>query len=255
MYQLPPLHLALCLPLFISLLAGCAATPASYETSDPLERYNRTIYSFNEKVDKYVAKPVAKVYQAVTPDFVDKGVTNFFNNLDDVTTLVNNLLQAKPEAALTDLGRITINSSLGLFGLVDVATAFQLEKHDEDFGQTLGYWGLAPGAYIVLPFWGPSTVRDSIGLGGDYFTEPYTHIDDPRLKNELFALEVIDTRADLLSASRILEQSTFDPYAFLRDAYLQQRRNQVFDGNPPPSPEEDFLFEDDEPDDVVEGAE
>ncbi len=228
------------------LLTGCASTSGNLEMSDPLERYNRVMYSFNEKIDTYAMKPVARGYQAITPDFVDKGVTNFFNNLDDVTTLINNLLQFKAEAALSDLGRITINTSLGLFGLVDVATAFNLTKNDEDFGQTLGYWGVAPGPYIVLPFWGPSTLRDSLGLGGDYFTEPYTYVSDQQTRYGLFALEVIDTRADLLSASRILEQSTFDPYAFLRDAYLQQRRNQVFDGNPPLGQEDDFLFDDEE---------
>ena len=231
--------------LFASLfLAGCATTPAGDESRDPLERYNRAMYAFNEKVDNYVMKPLAKGYQAVTPAFVDRGVTNFFNNLDDVTNLVNNLLQLKPGAALSDLGRITLNTSLGLFGLVDVASAFQLEKHDEDFGQTLGYWGIPSGPYLVLPFWGPSTVRDTFGLGGDYFTEPYTYVEDKNTRYELFALEAIDTRADLLAASRILERSTFDPYTFLRDAYLQQRRNQVFDGNPPPEPDEEFLFDD-----------
>ncbi len=239
-------HLILPLLLVMLLLSGCASTPGNLETSDPLERYNRAMYSFNEKLDTYAMKPVAKGYQAITPGFVDKGVTNFFNNLDDVTTLINNLLQFKAEAALSDLGRITINSSLGLFGLVDVATAFNLTKNDEDFGQTLGYWGLASGPYIVLPFWGPSTVRDSFGLGGDYFTEPYTYLKDQQTRYGLFALESVDTRADLLSASRILEQSTFDPYAFLRDAYLQQRRNQIFDGNPPLEQDDDFLFDDEE---------
>lgn len=228
------------------LLPGCASTPAGHETGDPLERYNRAMHSFNEKLDIYAAKPLAKGYQAITPGFVDKGITNFFGNLGDVTTLINNLLQFKPEAALSDLGRITVNSSLGLFGFVDVATAFQLEKNDEDFGQTLGYWGVSSGPYIVLPFRGPSTIRDGIGLGGDYFTEPYTYIEDRPTQWGVFALEVIDTRADLLSASRILERSTFDPYSFLRDAYLQQRRNLVFDGNPPLDPEDEFLFGDDE---------
>jgi len=238
-------HLAAFVALILLLsLAGCATSPDNHETRDPLERYNRVMYAFNEKVDTYALKPLAKGYQAVTPAFVDRGVTNFFNNLDDVTNLINNLLQLKPAAALSDLGRITINSSLGLFGLVDVATAFQLEKHDEDFGQTLGYWGVSSGPYLVLPFWGPSTVRDTFGLGGDYFTEPYTYIEDQRTRYALFSLEAIDTRADLLAASRILERSTFDPYAFLRDAYLQQRRNQIFDGNPPLEMDEEFLFDD-----------
>ncbi len=226
------------------ILGGCATTTVGDESRDPLERYNRAMYAFNEKVDDYVMKPLAKGYQAVTPAFVDRGVTNFFNNLDDVTNLVNNLLQLKPGAALSDLGRITLNTSLGLFGLVDVASAFQLEKHDEDFGQTLGYWGIPSGPYLVLPFWGPSTVRDTFGLGGDYLTEPYTYVEDRNARYELFTLEAIDTRADLLAASRILERSTFDPYTFLRDAYLQQRRNQVFDGDPPPEPDEEFLFDD-----------
>ncbi len=248
MYKTPSAHRFIypVLPAVVLLLSGCASTSENRETGDPLEYYNRAIYSFNEKLDTYALKPVAKGYQAITPGFVDKGVTNFFNNLDDVTTLINNLLQLKPDAALSDLGRITINSSLGLFGLVDIATAFNLYKNNEDFGQTLGYWGIGSGPYIVLPFWGPSTLRGSFGLAGDYFTEPYTYVEDQPIEYGLFALKVTDTRADLLSASRILEQSTFDPYAFLRDAYLQQRRNQVFDGNPPLEPEDDFLFNDEE---------
>ncbi len=239
----PFLVAALLIPFFST---GCASTPEGYETRDPLERYNRAMYAFNEKVDTYAMKPLAKGYQAITPAFVDRGITNFFNNLDDIANLANNLLQLKPGAALSDLGRITLNTSLGLFGLVDVATAFQLEKHDEDFGQTLGYWGVASGPYLVLPFWGPSTVRDAFGLGGDYVTEPLSHIEDQTTRYTLFSLEAIDTRADLLAASRILERSTFDPYAFLRDAYLQQRRNQIFDGNPPLDMDEEFLFDDEE---------
>ncbi|HFC53666.1 MAG TPA: VacJ family lipoprotein [Gammaproteobacteria bacterium] len=231
------------LSIAATLLHGCASAPHGERGPDPLERYNRAIYSFNEKVDKYVAKPIAEGYQAVTPDFVDKGITNFFGNLDDVTTMINSLLQFKGTETMTTLGRITINSSLGLFGLVDAASAFGLYRQDEDFGQTLGYWGIPPGPYLVLPFWGPSTVRDSFGLGGDYFTEPYTYLPDQPTQWGLFALEVVDTRADLLSAGRILEQSTFDPYAFLRDAYLQQRRNLVFDGSPPEPEDEEFLFD------------
>ncbi len=230
----------------VLLLSGCASTPHGDAGADPLERYNRAMHSFNERVDRYVAKPLAEGYQAITPGFVDKGITNFFGNLDDVTNMLNSLLQLKGTDTMSTLGRITINSSLGLFGLVDAASAFGLPRQEEDFGQTLGYWGVPPGPYLVLPFWGPSTVRDSFGLGGDYFTEPYTYLKDQPTQWGLFTLEVIDTRADLLSAGRILEQSTFDPYAFLRDAYLQQRRNQVFDGNPPESEEDDFLFDEEE---------
>jgi len=250
-YRFPAHHLVALtiLPILVFLLSGCASTPGDDEARDPFERYNRAMYAFNDKVDKYALKPLAKGYQAITPAFVDRGITNFFNNLDDVTNLVNNLLQLKPGAALSDLGRITLNTSLGLFGLVDVATAFQLERHDEDFGQTLGYWGVASGPYLVLPFWGPSTVRDAFGLGGDYFTEPLSYIEDDSTRYGMYGLEVIDTRADLLAASRILERSTFDPYAFLRDAYLQQRRNQIFDGNPPLEMDNEFLFEDDDLDD------
>lgn len=238
-------HKPILLTVAALLLHGCASSPGGKSGVDPLERYNRAIHSFNQKVDRYVAKPLAEGYQAVTPGFVDKGVTNFFGNLDDIATLFNSLLQLKGTKAMTTLGRITINSSLGLFGLVDVATAFGLPRQDEDFGQTLGYWGVPSGPYLVLPFWGPSTVRDSFGLAGDYFTEPYTYLPEQSTRWGLFALEVVDTRADLLSAGRILERSTFDPYAFLRDAYLQRRRSQVFDGNPPGMEEEDddLLFD------------
>jgi len=169
----------------------------------------------------------------VLPDFARKGISNFFSNIGDVIVALNNLLQGKFTNAISDVGRIAVNTTVGLLGLIDVASEMGLEKHDEDFGQTLGYWGLGSGPYLVLPLLGPSSVRDTFGLAGDWKTNPLTYVDPDRDRNALYGLSIISRRSELLEASDILATAALDPYEFVRDGYLQRRRNLVYDGNPP----------------------
>lgn len=232
--------------LLLALLSGCATVPGEYrDPRDPLESYNRGIYKFNRAVDDAVLKPVAKGYQAIAPDPLDRGITNFFNNIADVTSAVNNLLQFKLSRAGSDVGRLAVNTTVGLLGFFDVATNMGLPSYKEDLGQTFGYWGDVDSPYLMLPLLGPSTLRDSIGLVGDTVTSPLFSVERRRVYWGLIALNLVDQRADLLTAGRILEEAAVDPYTFLRDAYLQRRRDQIFDGNPPPDPDAEDIWEDD----------
>lgn len=215
--------------------AGCATVQGPPDPQDPWEGFNRGVFEFNQSIDKAVIKPVAEFYQKVTPDPVDRSITSFFSNLNDVIVALNNLLQLKIEHAVSDVGRIVANSTFGVLGLFDVATRFDLDKHDEDFGQTLGYWGMDPGPYLMLPLLGPSTVRDTVGRAGDLAVSPLGAF-DATTRWAMRGVNVIDTRADLLSVSRIAETAALDEYVFIRDAFLQRRRYLVFDGNPPPLP-------------------
>jgi len=220
-------------------LTGCATTGSDYrDPSDPYESFNRGMYRFNDGLDRAIFKPVARGYNAVVPAPVNRGITNFFGNLADVTSAINNVLQFKLGRAANDVGRILVNSTLGVLGFMDVASNMNLPKSGEDFGQTLGAWGAEPGPYIVWPILGPSTGRDTIGFVVDWFTDPVYYVQDDTVRWSLRGLRFVDRRADLLSASRVLEEAAIDPYIFLRDAYLQKRRSQVYDGNPPPSPAE-----------------
>jgi phospholipid-binding lipoprotein MlaA len=219
-------------------LSGCA-TPGKGDTRDPLEGYNRAVYKLNDAVDRAVLKPVAKGYDKATPDLVKTGVRNFFSNLGDVVVFTNDLLQGKGEQALSDFGRLFINSTFGLAGLFDIASSAGLHKNNEDFGQTLGKWGVGPGPYFVLPLLGPSTIRDAAAKPIDAQLNYSVWIDHVPTRNSLYVLEVIDTRASLLGASNVLGEAALDPYIFVRDAYLQRRQRLVFDGNPPME-EDDF---------------
>jgi phospholipid-binding lipoprotein MlaA len=219
------------------LLSGCATTNSSVGVNDPLEGYNRAMYSFNDVVDSAIIKPVAQGYDAVLPDPVQMGVSNFFSNLNEITVILNDLLQLKFGQALDDTGRFLLNSTVGFAGIFDVAGHAGHEANDEDFGQTLGVWGVEPGAYVVLPLFGPRTVRDSFGLIGDTYTNPVTYIDHVSTRNELRALNIVDARANLLGVSNVLDEAALDEYSYVRDAYLQRRMNLVYDGTPP---EEDF---------------
>lgn len=232
--------------LILALLGGCASVTDGADERDPLEPFNRAIYRFNDAADRYVIKPVATDYREHVPRPVQTGIANFFGNLQDVIVLVNDLLQLKVEQGMSDFGRIVYNTTFGLFGLVDVASYLGLPKHDEDFGQTLGYWGVPPGPYLVLPFLGPSNIRDSVGLVGDIYVHPMFQglITDESVSLGAVALRYIDLRAQLLGASRVVDEAALDPYAFIRDAYLQRRRNLVYDGNPPPEPRDDFIPDD-----------
>lgn len=226
--------------LLAGLSSACTTINGPTDKVDPFEGFNRSVYTFNDKLDRYVLKPTAEGYQYVTPDVVETGVTNFFSNLDDVLVLMNNLMQLKFENALSDFGRISWNTTVGMLGLIDVATHLDLPKHNEDFGQTLGYWGVGNGPYLVLPFFGPSTLRDGAGLAVDWQLDPINLAEDEQTYWSLVALDVIDTRAGLLRASAILDTASLDPYLFMREAYLQRRNNLVHDGNPPGGDFEDF---------------
>lgn len=216
------------------LLSACATVPSNVrDENDPFEGFNRSIYTFNETVDGVLLKPVAIGYNAAMPDFANKGVTNFFSNIDDVVVMLNDIFQFKFAEAGRDAGRIGINSTLGVLGFIDVASMWDIPKRDEDFGQTLGYWGLNTGPYLVLPLLGPSDIRDASGRVVDSFIDPVTYIRHIDSRNGLIILEAVDTRADLLSASKVFEEAALDPYLFMRDAYLQRRESQVYDGSPP----------------------
>ncbi|AFJ02651.1 Lipoprotein [Methylophaga frappieri] len=230
---------------FIALLAlmtGCAST--SNNPQDPYESYNRAMYKFNDTLDKAVIKPVAQGYDAVVPDPISWGVSNFFSNLNEITVIINDLLQGKFEQAAHDTGRFALNTTVGVFGIFDVAGHAGHKKNNEDFGQTLGVWGVEPGAYVVLPFFGPRTVRDSFGLVGDMFTDPVMYVEGDDARLALAGLRVIDTRANLLKASKIVSEASDDEYAYIRDAYLQRRQYLVHDGNPPTTDDDFDLFDD-----------
>jgi phospholipid-binding lipoprotein MlaA len=218
--------------LCVLLLGGCASS-TYHNPKDPLESFNRSMYTFNDTVDKAVLKPAAKAYNVVVPPPGRMMISNFFSNLDDVIVTANDLLQLKVKQALSDAGRIVVNSTVGLLGLVDVASHVGMDKHDEDFGQTLGYWGIGNGAYLVLPFFGPSSVRDGIGLYADSRISPLQKVSNVPARNEAYATKAVSLRAGLLSKEKLLDEAAIDRYSFLRDAYLQRRKSLVYDGNPP----------------------
>ncbi|HQS32862.1 MAG: ABC transporter [Polaromonas sp. 24-62-144] len=210
----------------LALAQGCASGPGTTR-EDPLEPFNRTIFSLNDKVDTAVVKPVASAYREVTPKIVRTGVTNFFGNLADVWSTVNNVLQAKPQEAAESLFRVTTNTIFGLGGILDVASEMRIPRHSEDFGQTLGYWGVPPGPYLVLPVLGPSTFRDSAGTVVDFKGNLATRGSDVAARNTASAIGIVNKRANLLDAGDLLDQAALDKYSFVRDVYLQRRRSQI----------------------------
>lgn len=237
---------ALSLPLIV-LLSGCAASDARVEY-DPLEPLNRGVHQINDVTDRVLLKPVAKGYKAVVPSFARSGVSNFFDNLGTPRSAINNFLQGKPKRGFDDIARFLFNSTLGIGGLVDIASRGGLEEYDEDFGQTLAVWGVPDGPYIVLPFLGPSTLRDAFVRPADIFADPMYYLDDSTVRDKLVVLNIIDLRTRLLSADRLLEDSK-DRYITIRESYLQNRNFVIHDGNPPM--DDDFYddFEDDFDDD------
>ena len=220
-----PSRMALAASISVAaLLGGCATThngPAN--PADPLESMNRGIFSFNEGLDNAVLKPVATAYQTVTPRVARQGVTNFFDNLGDAWSFVNNALQGQGEGAYNSMVRFTVNSVLGIGGLFDIASEAGILRHKQDFGQTLGRWGVSTGPYLVLPFWGPSTLRDASGQIVDAYGYPANNIDNIRLRNSLYGLRVVNTRADLLKAGDMLDSVALDKYSLMRDVYLRSR--------------------------------
>lgn len=228
------------------VLVGCASIPAGEIKSknDPFEPMNRAVFTFNEALDDYVMTPVAKVYRFVLPEFVRERISNIFSNIGDIYTSVNNLLQGKPKEAADDLVRVFVNTTLGLGGMFDVATAGGMEKRKEDFGQTLGVWGVNPGPYLVLPFFGASNIRDTAGFFVDFKTDIlFQQIPDVGVRNTVTGVRIVDMRAKYLDSSNLLEEAAIDKYTFVRDAYFQRRQNLVYDGNPPETKEEEEIEE------------
>jgi phospholipid-binding lipoprotein MlaA len=211
------------------LMTGCASVPNS-NPKDPFESYNRSVYKFNEALDKHILKPVAQGYNSILPNPVKIMLNNFFSNLDDVGVTVNDFLQLKFRQGASDGIRVLFNTTFGIGGLINVTS--RLEKHNEDFGQTLGYWGVGSGPYLMLPFFGPSSVRDGVGLYGDGLTSVIVNTHDVPTRNSAYALNVVHERAGLMEQEKVLEDVA-DRYAFIRDFYLARRQSLVYDGNPP----------------------
>jgi phospholipid-binding lipoprotein MlaA len=217
--------------LWLLLLSGCATTNG--DERDPLEGFNRGVYRFNETFDEWLAKPVARTYVKVLHQEIRTRIGNFFGNLADPFIGANNFLQGKFEDGVNDWARFAFNSTFGLLGIHDVASEWGFEKHNEDFGQTFGRWGAGPGPYLILPILGSSTLRDGLGTGLDIWLDPMGEIRPINLRNSLIVMRATNLRADLLEASRILEEAALDKYVFQRDAYLQRRRSLIYDGRPP----------------------
>ena len=223
--------------LLVSVLGGCTtieqARGGPGKRMDPWENWNRKVFAFNEDLDKKVIKPVSTVYADVIPQPVRRSVDNVFSNVADGWSAVNNLLQGKFEPAFQDVVRFTTNSVIGFFGILDIASEFGLEHHFQNFGQTLGAWGMGAGAYVVWPLLGPSTVRDSIALPLDRSATPALVIQSTKVQVGVTLLQIINTRANLLGASKVIDDIALDKYTFVRDAYLQRRNSLVFDSDAP----------------------
>lgn len=217
--------------LLTALLSGCASSAAPVK-HDPWEPLNRGIYRFNDFGDRVLIKPVAKGYKKIVPNFVRRGVSNFSDNLATPRSALNNFLQGKPNRGFDDIARFLFNSTLGIGGLIDVASAGGLEEYNEDFGQTFAVWGVPSGPYVILPFMGPSTLRDSAGLPLDVLADPLYHYDETSVRDPLYVLRAIDLRHRLLAAEGLIEDSR-DPYITLRESYLQNRNYVIHDGDPP----------------------
>jgi phospholipid-binding lipoprotein MlaA len=232
-------------------MGGCASLPSGQpDPRDPWERFNRASFKLNDGLDRAILRPTARAYVKVTPRLIRTGISNFFSNLETVTTLVNNSLQGKGRAAGQDAARLVLNSTLGLGGLFDPATAAGIEKNDEDFGQTLGAWGVRSGPYLMVPLLGPSTVRDTLARVPDRFTDPSHYLEDDSTRYTITAVEIIDLRVGLLPLDKQLAES-FDRYAFVRNAWLQRREYKVSDGNVEDDFEDDF--QDDFPEEESSG--
>ena len=238
-----------CFLLFIAFLlsSGCATIDGPPNPDDPLESFNRSMFAFNETVDKYALKPVAKSYNFVMPHFASKGVTNFFSNVDDIVVFFNQLLQFKLAEAAATSARLVFNTTFGLLGLIDFASDMDLPKHNEDFGQTLAVWGVDSGPYLVLPLIGPMTIRDTAGLAVDWtYFDPIFKRQTLNQSLVTLTIKYVDMRAGLIKASNILDDTVPDKYAFVRDAWTLRREFLIYDGNPPEDFSEDELFDDED---------
>jgi phospholipid-binding lipoprotein MlaA len=220
----------------VALLAGCAAAPSKV---DPLEPMNRAAYQVHDALDTAIVKPVAEAYVAAVPKFVRTGVANVFNNIDDLFSAVNGLLQGKPDKAGNDLGRVMVNTMFGLGGLIDIASDAGIERGNEDFGQTFAVWGFPAGPYLFVPLFGPTTVRDGAGVLVRIAAGPVGYLHDVPLRNSLYGLGYVDLRAQAIDAGDIVDTAALDRYLFIRNAYLQRRRYLIFDGKPTPEAEDE----------------
>ncbi len=216
----------------VVMLQACA-TVANPDPRDPMESWNRGVFQFNDAVDRAVVKPVATAYRDVLPHWMRTGVNNFFGNLEDFWSGVNNALQLRGRDTADSFGRVLINTTMGLGGLLDVASEMNMERHSANFGLTLGRWGVGPGPFVVIPFLGSSTLRDTVALSVDIPANPVRRVEDNPTRDGLTLLNLIDTRATYLRAGEVVEDAALDKYSFTRDAFLQRRRNLVYDGNPP----------------------
>jgi phospholipid-binding lipoprotein MlaA len=224
-----------------AIIAGCAGTKVTTpDPSDPWERPNRAFYNFNDAIDRNFFTPVAKGYVKVTPQPVRSGVTRFFDNVGYINVIANDLLQAKLGNFASDTGRFVVNSTIGVGGIFDPATSLGMPVHDEDLGQTLGKWGAGEGRYMVLPLFGPNSLRDVPNVGSSLVLNPITYL-NPIVTVPLGAVNAINARANLLEASNIRDQAALDPYTFVREAYRQQREFKIYDGNPPTDDIDDYL--------------
>jgi len=219
----------------VALVTGCATRPAGIaaNSADPFEPFNRSVSNFNEKVDTAVIKPVATAYVKVVPSLVRTGVGNFFGNLGEVWNFANSVMQLKAQRSAETFMRFNVNTFFGLGGLLDIATEAGIYRQSEDFGKTLGHWGVPPGPYVVLPILGPSTLRDTAAFPVDRFGDAFRYIPSIRVRNSLTALRLVDLRSSYLRAGQLLDNAALDKYSFTRDAWLQRRRSEVYDGNPP----------------------
>jgi phospholipid-binding lipoprotein MlaA len=220
----------------VALVSGCAATPSKV---DPLEPMNRVLYQVHDVLDTNIVKPVAEVYVAVVPKFVRTAFANVFNNIDDLFSAVNDLLQGKLDKAGNDLGRVLTNTMIGFGGLIDVATDAGIERGNEDFGQTFAVWGIPQGPYLFIPLFGPTTVRDGVGVVVRIAVGPVGYIPDVAVRNSIYGVGYVDLRSQALDAGDIVDTAALDRYLFIRNAYLQRRRYLIYDGKPPPESEDE----------------
>ena len=235
--RFPPFRrTALALASATALLAGCAAAPTR---EDPFEPWNRAMYEVHQVVDGNVVKPLAEAYVKATPEPIRTGVSNFFGNIDDLFTGINNVLEGRGNQAGDDFGRVLLNSTFGMLGILDLASMMGINKDKKDFGITFGKWGAPQGPYLFVPLFGPTTVRDGTGTLVRMFISPIGYIRDVPVRNSIYGMNYVDTRAQALSAESVLDTAALDRYRFLRNAYLKNRRYQVYDGKPPPEDDED----------------
>lgn len=221
------------------LLGGCASTTKRGGIDDPFESWNRAMYAVNEPLDKYFARPIAQAYVDIVPSFIRTAVNNYVNNIDDLFSAINGLLQGKWDKAGNDMGRVIINTGFGFGGLIDIASDGGIPRGMEDFGQTFGYWGFAQGPYLFIPLWGPTTVRDGTGELLRLVWSPTNEIPNVAVRNTVYGFVTVNARAQALDASSLLDQASIDPYTFVRRSYLQRREYLVHDGNPPPLKDDD----------------